>query len=128
MLFASLIADSSSAPTEPLSRGTPGVKDFGVKVLSKSTTINNCQNDTTIHEEPAVLLEALIGDQPKMGKTLFQRVLEDGVAFWSFMVEGTTKSCDLLLRMRVERQGEDRTVVRVESVEEEGESPEERLK
>ena len=52
---------------------------------------------------------------------LFQKVLEEGVAYWSFMFEGT-KSCDLLLRMRVEkRDDEEGLLIRVESVDEEGE-------
>ena len=67
-----------------------------------------------------MFLEALLGDQTKLGKTLFQKVVEEGVAYWSFMVS-TTICCDLLLRMRVERQDRDGVVVRVESVDEEGE-------
>jgi hypothetical protein len=95
------------------------VKKFGVNVLSQNTTINNCRSDVTIHEEPKVFLEALLGDQPKVGKMLFQKVFEKGVAYWSSME--AMKCCDLLLRMQVVRQDEEEVVVRVESVEEEGE-------
>ena len=66
------------------------------------------------------MLEALLGNQAKVGKMLFQKVVEEGIAYWSSMVE-TTKCCDLLLRIRLERQDEEEVVVRVESVNEEGE-------
>ncbi|GMH62401.1 hypothetical protein TrST_g13775 [Triparma strigata] len=111
-------ADSSSAPAEPLNRATPGVKKVG-DVLSENTTINNCRTNVTIHEDPKVLLEAILSDQMKVGKTLYQKTVEEGIFYWSFMVSNT-KSCDLLMSMRVERQDEDRVVVRAESVEEEG--------
>ncbi|GMI09362.1 hypothetical protein TrVE_jg768 [Triparma verrucosa] len=100
-----------------LDRGTPGVKKVGMDVLSKNTTIKYCRTDVTIHEEPEVLLEAILGDQTKVGMTLYQKVVEDGVAYWSLMFTNT-KSCDLLLRMRVEGHDEDGVVVRVESIEE----------
>ena len=59
---------------------------------------------------------------------LFQKVLEEGVAYWIFMFEGT-KSCELLLRMRVEkRDDEEGLLIRVESVDEEGESGDEVMK
>lgn len=92
----------------------------GANVLSENTMINNCYTNVTIHEEMEVFLEALLGDQTKVGKTLFQKVLEKGVFYWSCMVTNT-KSCDLLMRMWVERQDEDEVVVRVDSVDEEGE-------
>ena len=114
-----LVADSSSAPAEPLNRATPGVKKVG-DVLSENTTINNCRTNVTIHEDPKVLLEAILSDQMKVGKLLYQMIVEEGVFFWSFMVSNT-KSCDLLLRMWVERQDEEEVVIRVESVDEEGE-------
>ena len=98
----------------------PRVKQVGENVLSENTMINNCRAMVTIHEGPKVFLEALLGDQMKVDKTLFQKILEDGVVYWSFIVSNT-KSCDLLLRMWVERQDEDEVVVKVESVEEEGE-------
>ncbi|GMH62101.1 hypothetical protein TrLO_g3227 [Triparma laevis f. longispina] len=100
-----------------LDRGTPGVKKVGVDVLSKNATIKYCRTDVTIHEEPEVLLEAILGDQTKVGMTLYQKVVEEGVAYWSLMFTNT-KSCDLLLRMRVEGHDEDGVVVRVESIEE----------
>ena len=71
------------------------------------------------------MLEAILGDQTKVGMTLYQKVVEDGVAYWSFMFTNT-KSCDLLLRMRVERQDREEIIIRVTSVEEEGESPRKR--
>lgn len=41
-----------------------------------------------------------------------------GVVFWSFMVE-KTKSCELALRLQVERHNEDDVIIGEESVEEE---------
>ncbi|GMH84286.1 hypothetical protein TrVE_jg7727 [Triparma verrucosa] len=111
-------ADSSSAPAETLNRATPGVKKVG-DVLSENTTINNCRTNVTIHEDPKVLLEAILSDQMKVGKMLYQKTVEEGIFYWNFMVSNT-KSCDILMSMRVERQDEDRVVVRAESVEEEG--------
>ena len=89
-------------------------------MLVKNTTTNTCVFSLVIHEVPEALLEALLGNQTKVGKMLFQKVLEEGVAYWSFMFEGT-KSCDLLLRMQVVRQDEEGVLIRVESVDEEGE-------
>ena len=89
-------------------------------MLVKNTTTNTCVFSLVIHEVPEALLEALLGNQTKVGKMLFQKVLEEGVAYWSFMVE-TTICCDLLLRIRLERQDEEEVAVRVESVDEEGE-------
>jgi hypothetical protein len=89
-------------------------------VLSEMRTINHYRTDVTIHEGLEELLKALFGDQTKVDKTLYQKVLEEGVVYWSFMVNNT-KSCDLLLRMRVEeRQDELGVVIRIESVDEEG--------
>ena len=122
--LALLIADSSTALTEPLDWATPGVQKVGPNVLNENRTINNSRTDVTIHEGVEELLEALFGDQTKVGKTLYQKIVEEGVYYWSFMVDNT-KSCDLLLRMRVERQDEEGVVVGVESVEEEGESRDE---
>ena len=119
---------SSSISNLPFDRDNPRVKKVGLNVLSENTTTHTCRTKVTIHEEPQVLLEALLGDQTKGGKMLFQKVVEKGVAYWSFMVEGTTKCCGLLLCMRVERQDEDGVVVRVESAEEEGESGDEGMK
>ncbi|GMH75030.1 hypothetical protein TrST_g8509 [Triparma strigata] len=111
--------DSSVTTTTAtaLDRGNPGVVVLSNNVRSKNTTTNTCTFSVDIHEEPEVLLEALFGEQTKVGKTLFQKVIGEGVAYWSFMVEGN-KSCDLVLRMLVEEQDEDRVVIRVESVEE----------
>ncbi|GMH81573.1 hypothetical protein TrST_g8901 [Triparma strigata] len=111
-------ADASSAHAKPLDRATPGVQEVGPNVLTENRTINNSRTDVTIHEGLEELLEALFGEQMKVGKTLYQKIVEEGVFYWSFMVDNT-KSCDLLLRMRVERQDEDGVVVGVESVEEE---------
>ena len=88
-------------------------------MLVKNTTANTCVFSVDVHEVPEVFLKALLSDQPKMGKMLFQKVVEGGVAYWSFME--TMKCCDLLLRMQVERQDEEEVVVKVESVDEEGE-------
>ena len=93
-------------------------------MLCEKRTINNYRTDVTIHEVPEALLEALLGDQTKMGKTLYQKNVGEGIVYWSFMVDNT-KTCDLLLRMRVERQDKDGAGVKVESVEEEGESRDE---
>ncbi|GMI09798.1 hypothetical protein TrVE_jg7395 [Triparma verrucosa] len=111
-------ADATATSVEPLDHNNPMVRKFGANVLSQNTTINNCRSDVSIHEEPQVLLEALLSNQTKVGKMLFQKVIEEGVAYWSFMV-GATKCCDLLLRMQVVRQDEEEVVVRVESVDEE---------
>ena len=116
--------DASATSIEPFDRDNPGVKKVGGNVLVKSTTTNTCSFNVDIHEGLEELLEALFNDQTKVDKTLFQQVIEEGVVYWSFMVNNT-KSCDLLLRMRVERQEEAGAVVRVESVEEEGESGDE---
>ncbi|GMI05055.1 hypothetical protein TrVE_jg13271, partial [Triparma verrucosa] len=94
------------------------VRKVGANVLSQNTTINDCRTDVTIHEEPKEFLEALLGDQPKLGKTLFQKTFGDGVVYWSFMFTATI-CCDLLIRMRVERQDEVGVAVKVVSVEEE---------
>ena len=115
--------DASATSIEPLDPDNP-MKRVGANVLSESTTTHTCRNSVTIHEEPAVFLEAIIGDQVKEGKTLYQKVVEEGVGYWSFMINNT-KSCDLLIRMRVERQDEAGVVVKIESVDEEGESGDE---
>ena len=114
--------DSSVTTTTAtaLNRGNPGVVVLNNNVRSKNTTTNTCTFSVDIHEEPEVLLEALFGEQTKVGKTLFQKVIGEGVVYWSFMFN-TTIRCDLLLRMRVVRQDRDGVVVRVESVDEEGE-------
>ena len=121
MQLALLITDASSAHARPLDRATPGVKKVGPNVLNENRTINNSRTDVTIHEGLEELLEALFGEQAKEGKTCYQKIVEEGVFYWSFMVDNT-KSCDLLLRMRVVRKDDDGVVVRVESAEEEGES------
>ena len=114
---------SSSISTEPLDRDNPGVNILEDNVRNKATTINNCSFSVEIHEEPEAFLDALVGEQVKVGKALFQKTVEEGVTYWSLMVTNT-KSCDLLLRMRVERQDSEEIIIRVESVEEEGESRE----
>ncbi|GMH96223.1 hypothetical protein TrST_g8694 [Triparma strigata] len=112
-------ADASLAHAKPLDRATPSVQKVGENMLVKNTTTNTCVFSVDVHEVPEALLEALLGNQTKMGKMLFQKVLWEGVAYWSFMFEGT-KSCDLLLRMRVEkRDDEEGLLIRVESVDEE---------
>ena len=116
--------DTSSATAGTLDPDNPRAKRVGANLLSESTTVTSCSFSVEIHEDPEVFLEALLGDNSKVGKTLFQQVIEEGVAYWSFMVNNT-KSCDLLLRMRVERWEEAGAMVRVESVEEEGESGDE---
>ena len=112
-------ADATATSVEPLDPDNPMVRKVGANVLSQNTTIHDCRFDVTIHVEPKVFLEALLGDQTKVGKMLFQKVVKKGVAYWSFME--AMKCCDLLLHMRVERQDEEEVVVRVESVDEEGE-------
>ncbi|GMI15626.1 hypothetical protein TrVE_jg49 [Triparma verrucosa] len=109
-------ADATATSVEPLDPDNPMVRKVG-NVLSQNTTINDCRSDVTIHEEMEAFLEALLGDQMKMGKMLFQKVVEEGVTYWSFMVN-TTICCDLLLRISV-RQDEEEVVVKVESVDEE---------
>ncbi|GMH97173.1 hypothetical protein TrVE_jg7850 [Triparma verrucosa] len=111
-------ATATSNDSEPFDRDNPRVKKVGANVLSENTMINNCRTNVTIHEKMEAFLEALLGDRSEVDKALFQEVLEEGVSYWSFMIT-ITKSCDLLLRMRVERQDEDKVVVKVESVEEE---------
>ncbi|GMH86895.1 hypothetical protein TrVE_jg1983 [Triparma verrucosa] len=91
-------ADATATSVEPLDPDTPLVRKVGANVLSQNTTINDCHSDVTIHEEPEVFLEALLGDQPKLGKSLFQKTLGDSVVYWSFMVTATI-CCDLLLHM-----------------------------
>ena len=94
-------------------------------MLCENIFINNCRTEVTIHEGLEELLEALFRDQTKLGKTLYQNNVEKGVVYWSFMINNT-KSCDLLMGMRVEeRQDEERMVIRVESVHEKGESVDE---
>ena len=112
-------ADATATSVELLDPDNPLVRKVGANVLSQNTTINDCRFDVTIHVVPKVFLEALLGDQTKVGKMLFQKVVKKGVAYWSFME--AMKCCDLLLHMRVERQDEEEVVVRVESVDEEGE-------
>ena len=99
-------ADATATSVEPLDPDNPMVRKVGANVLSQNTTINDCRTDVTIHEEPQVLLEALLGEQTKVVKTLYQKIVQEGVAYWSFMVSNT-KSCDILLRMWVERQDEE---------------------
>ncbi|GMH90528.1 hypothetical protein TrVE_jg4181 [Triparma verrucosa] len=111
-------ADGTATSVEPLDPDNPMVRKVGANVLNQNTTINDCRTDVTIHEEPEVLLEALLGNQTKVGKMLYQKIVEKGVFYWSFMVDNI-KSCDLLLRMQVDRQDQDGVVVGVESVEEE---------
>ncbi|GMH92310.1 hypothetical protein TrST_g2879, partial [Triparma strigata] len=109
--------DATATSVEPLDPDNPMVRKVGPNMLSENTTINNFRTDITIHEEPQVLLEALLGEQTKVVKTLYQKIVQEGVAYWSFMVSNT-KSCDILLRMWVERQDEEGVVVGVESIEE----------
>jgi hypothetical protein len=118
--LASPFADASPVPARPLDRVDPRVKKVGANVLSKNTTTNTSYFSVDVHETPEALLEALLSDQTRVGETLFQKVLEEGVVYWSFMI-GTTKSCDVILRMRVERQDRDEISIRVNSVKEEGE-------
>jgi hypothetical protein len=113
------VLDSSAATTEPLDHNNPGVTVLDNNVRSENTTISRFSVD--IHEEPQAFLKALLGDHPKVvAKRLFQKVLEEGVLYWSFMA-GNNKSCDLLLRLCVERQDEEEIFIRVTAVEEEGE-------
>ncbi|GMH91808.1 hypothetical protein TrVE_jg14395 [Triparma verrucosa] len=109
-----------SVVAKPLDQDTPGVEKVGANVLSKITTTNTCSFGVTIHEEPAMFLEALVGDQAKVvGKMLFQKVVEEDVVYWSFTI-GNNRPCELLLRMRVERrQNEDEIIIRISSVDEE---------
>ncbi|GMI10087.1 hypothetical protein TrVE_jg4413 [Triparma verrucosa] len=109
---------SATYIVEPFDRDNSRVKRVGTNVLSESTTTHTCRTNVTIHEEPQVFVEALLGDQTKVGKMLFQKVVEEGVVYWSFMFEGMKKCCDLLLRMQVERRDEAGIVVKVKSVEE----------
>ncbi|GMH99179.1 hypothetical protein TrVE_jg10254 [Triparma verrucosa] len=51
-----------------------------------------------------------------LDKLSFQKIIEEGVAYWSFLF-GNDESCDLLLRMQVERQDIDLVLIRVTSVE-----------
>jgi len=111
------VLDSSAATTEPLDHNNPGVTVLDNNVRSENTTISRFSVD--IHEEPQAFLKALLGDHPKVvAKRLFQKVLEEGVLYWSFMA-GNNKSCDLLLRLCVERQDEEEIFIRVTAVEEE---------
>ena len=97
-------------------------------MLVKNTTTHTCHTEVTIHVEPEVFLKALLGNHMKVGKMVYQNSVEKGVVYWSFMVN-KSKSCDLLMRMRVEeRDGEEGVFIRVDSVDEEGESADEGMK
>ena len=83
---------SSPVSTEPLDRDNPDVQKVD-NILSKSSTMNRCWFSVDVHEDTEVLLEAVVGDQTKVGgKTLFQKVVEEGVVYWSYMVDGATWS------------------------------------
>ncbi|GMH58850.1 hypothetical protein TrLO_g8000 [Triparma laevis f. longispina] len=110
------------ANTLPLDRDIPEVEKFDDNVLSKTT--NNCRFTVTIHEDPKTFLSALIQNYTKVSKTLFQKVFEDEqsdrgvVVYWSFMAQ-TKTSCELLLRLKVEEDG-DAIKILVTSIEEQG--------
>ncbi|GMH47920.1 hypothetical protein TrVE_jg9864 [Triparma verrucosa] len=113
-------ADATATSIAPLDPDNPMVRKVGPNMLGQNMTINDCRSDVTIHEEPQVFLDSLLGDQTKVDKKgLYQKNVGKGVAYWSFIIEGTTKACNLLLHLRVVRQDEDRVLVRVESIEEE---------
>ena len=111
----------------PLDRFDPDVQQVG-KVLKKYTITSNCSFSTIIHVPPSELISALTGDHTShvTNKMLYQEVikrLSDGetIAFWSYMID-QVKSCDLALRLKVERSDDDEITIRVSSVREEGEN------
>lgn len=111
----------------PLEFDSPNVMKFDDNVISKSTITNNCSFSTSIRMPPQELLDALTKDHTATdSKLLFQKTVKksDGeiVVYWSFMLDKTKTSCDLLLRLTVEKDG-DEIRIGVVSVEEVGELP-----
>ncbi|GMH84645.1 hypothetical protein TrST_g817 [Triparma strigata] len=114
--------------TLPLDRNKPDVIN-GVNGMLLRDTITKTLTQT-IHEEPEVFLRGLTESYSVVGrKSLFQEVIEDEqsndrehVVYWAFMSDGL-QCCELILRLRVKRDGED-IVIGVSSVGEEGENRE----
>ncbi|GMH77977.1 hypothetical protein TL16_g07607 [Triparma laevis f. inornata] len=80
-------------------------------VLSKNTTTNTCSFSVKIHDDPKPFLQALITDHTPEGKLLHQKVLEDDdsgiIVYWSFLADKMKASCDLLLRLNIEEDGDE---------------------
>ena len=77
---------SSPVSSEPLDWDNPDVQKVD-NILSKSSTMNRCWFSVDVHEDTEVLLETIVGEHTKVGgKTLFQKVVEEGVVYWSYMV------------------------------------------
>ncbi|GMH64595.1 hypothetical protein TrST_g10088 [Triparma strigata] len=66
---------AANSIVEPFDRDNPRVKKVGPNVLSSNTNINNCLTKVTIHEEMEAFLEALLGNQTKVGKKLYQKIV-----------------------------------------------------
>ena len=120
-----LDASSNHVTTLPLDRNKPDVIN-GVNGMLLRDTITKTLTQT-IHEEPEVFLRGPTESYSVVGrKSLFQEVIEDEqsndrehVVYWAFMPDGL-QCCELILRLRVKRDGED-IVIGVSSVGEEGE-------
>lgn len=65
------------ASSQPLDRDNLGVDQFDQNVLNENTITNTCRFSVKIHEEPKSFLDALLTDQTKDGKMLYQKVVED---------------------------------------------------
>ncbi|GMH91940.1 hypothetical protein TrST_g538, partial [Triparma strigata] len=77
---ATLQARRQVLDASPLDRSNPGI--FVVdSVISEQTSINNCRTNAIIHEVPHIFLQALLGNNKKVGKTLFQKVVQEGFVF-----------------------------------------------
>jgi len=105
----------STQPLDP-EDDTVIIGDNGVLCKSESKTTTNCSFSAKIHEDPKPFLSPIMSDQPTDGKLLFQKVVENErsskakktvVVYWSFMVEKTKTSCDLLLCLTVEKDGDE---------------------
>lgn len=112
------------AAAKRLDRDSPDVKNGPNYMLVLNRTTKTITQD--IHEEPEEVLSSLrTATVTLMGAKLHQVVLRDSpstnetIVYWTFL--GNKKECNLLLKLKVEKQEDGEIRIKITSVEEEGE-------
>ena len=96
-------------------------------MLRKNSTVDTCCFSTNIHETPKIFAEAILGEYKSTTNNKIHQVIVENISvnekicYWRLTLD-KGRTCDLLVRIRIESQGNDEIKITVQSVDEEGEA------